>query len=163
MKTHWKKKFNYDYLGSYSIAEGTEPIWTILKTEKQMVKNNKGQEEECFVCYFKEKPKPMILNRTNSKAIEHALQTPYIEDWVGQQVQVYVQKGVRAFGETVDALRIKPTKPNVSKPVLEFGSDKFEKAVEFYKDKGSLDQIKNKYSVSEEVEKAIIEHSKLPA
>lgn len=113
-KTHWKKAFNPDYLGAYSLDPGQELILTIknLKTEK--VKNADGREDECLVCHFSEPVKPMILNVTNCKIIHRLYSTPYVEEWVGKQIQVYVAK-VKAFGDTVDALRVRPFVPTGKK------------------------------------------------
>ena len=93
MKGHWKKQFNYEYLGSYSLDGNREVIATISKLSQEKVKG-------------------MILNRTNARAIEKVSGSGLIEDWLGVQVSLYVEKGVRAFGEVVDALRIRNRKPN---------------------------------------------------
>lgn len=106
-KTHWKKNYNYDYLGAYSLADmGEDVILTIKETKKEKVIGTSGKKEDCFVVYFKESDKPMILNRTNAKTIEKVYKTPFVEDWVGKRVQLYSAK-VNAFGETTDALRIR--------------------------------------------------------
>jgi len=105
--THWKKGFNYNYLGSYSLPDGKEVTLTIVRVVKEAVKGVKGREEDCTVAYFKEavdgENKPMILNKTNCKIIEKLYETPYIEDWAGALVTIYVQDGIEAFGELVDA------------------------------------------------------------
>ena len=40
------------------------------------------------------------------KIITKALDTPYIEQWIGKSITIYAAK-VRAFGEMVEALRVK--------------------------------------------------------
>jgi cobalamin biosynthesis protein CbiG len=110
MKTHWKKEFNYDYMGSYSLPDGKDVVLTIKETKKEKVTGQNGKKEDCFVCYFKESDKPMILNRTNCKTIERLYKAPYIEDWIGLRVQLGVDT-VNAFGEVVEALRIRNIKP----------------------------------------------------
>lgn len=40
------------------------------RDKKEMVTGANGQKSECFVAYFHENVKPMILNKTNCKAIE---------------------------------------------------------------------------------------------
>ena len=40
--------------------------------------------------------------------------TPYIEDWSGKYISIYIAK-VKAFGDTVDALRIRSKVPTVEK------------------------------------------------
>ena len=67
--THWKNQFNYDYLGAYSLPDGKDIILTLKETKKEMVTGTNGQKSECFVAYFHENAKPMILNKTNCKTI----------------------------------------------------------------------------------------------
>lgn len=108
-KTHWKKMHNYNYIGAYSIDPETGYLLlTIDKVVTEMVTGSSGQKESCMVCYFKGDTKPMILNKTNSKAIEAIAGSPFIEDWAGLQVRV-ISVSVRAFGTTTDALRIDTT------------------------------------------------------
>ena len=107
--THWKKKFNYNYIGSYSLPVGRDMILTIKETKEEDVKDEKGKAKTCFVCYFNESEKPMILNKTNCKRIGK-LYGEFIEDWNGKKIQIYATK-VNAFGEEVDALRIRDFKP----------------------------------------------------
>jgi hypothetical protein len=52
----------------------------------------------------------MILNATNNKTIAKLFKTPYIEEWSGRKIQIYIEK-VKAFGEIWDALRIRPYLP----------------------------------------------------
>ena len=111
MQGHWKKQFNYDYLGSYSLDGKKEAVVTIKKLDTDKVTGQQGRKEDCFVVYFNEFDKPMILNRTNAKAIEKVAESGLVEDWIGVQVTLYVEKGVKAFGEVVDALRIRDKKP----------------------------------------------------
>ena len=115
MNGHWKKQFNYEYLGSYSLEGDREKVVTIKGVSTEKVTGQSGRKEDCFTVSFKEFDKPMILNRTNSKAIEKVASSPLIEEWIGVQVSLYVQPGVRAFGDVVDALRIRDTKPTKEK------------------------------------------------
>ena len=108
--THWKKLSNPLYLGSYEFEQGQEMTLTISNVKKEMVTGPDGKKEECIVCYWKENVKPMILNATNCKAIAKLYRTPYIENWAGKQIILRVQQ-VRAFGDVVDALRVKPELP----------------------------------------------------
>ena len=109
-KTHWKREFNYDYMGSYSLPDGKDVILTIKETRKEKVTGTAGKKEDCFVCYFQESDKPMILNRTNCKTIEKIYKSPFIEDWPGLRIQLGIDT-VSAFGESVEALRIRNVKP----------------------------------------------------
>jgi len=147
--THWKKLTSPDYLGAYDFLKGEIRTVTIKKVIVEKVKSERG-EEDCTVCYFNEPFKPMILNVTNCKTITKLFGTPYIEEWVGQQMKLFVAK-VKAFGDIVDALRIKSEK--VTKPVLQFGTPNFDACKKAFKaDPSSMDKIKAKYEVSTEVE-----------
>jgi len=109
-KTHWKKLTNPDYIGAYALDPGQEPVYTIKSVVREIVTGPDGKKEECTVIHFAENVKPMILNSTNSKTITKLYKTPYIEEWAGRKIQIYATE-VKAFGEVVDALRIKPTIP----------------------------------------------------
>ncbi len=105
--THWKKLHNPDYLGAYSLDPGKDLIVTIKDVRKEIVTSGDGKKEECMVMTFKENGvKPMIVNATNAKQIQKLYRTPYIEQWSGRKIQLYVEM-VKAFGETVEALRIR--------------------------------------------------------
>ena len=108
MEGHWKKQFNYDYLGSHSIDK--ETIATISKIDMVDLVTSQGKKERCMTILFKEFDKPMIVNRTNAKAIEKVCNSPMLEDWFDKQVYLYVEKGIKAFGESVDGLRIRDIK-----------------------------------------------------
>lgn len=108
--THWKKLTNPDYLGSYSLEDGQDLILTIQNVRQEVVTGPEGKKEDCLVCYWKEAVKPMILNVTNAKMIEKLLKTPYIEQWSGNRIQIGSEK-VKAFGEIVDALRVRSFLP----------------------------------------------------
>ena len=42
-----------------------------------------------------------------------------VQDWVGCTLTLYVEKGVKAFGDVVDALRIRDKKPSMNKMTKE--------------------------------------------
>ena len=118
MKTHWKKLTNPDYLGAYALEEGKDIVLTIGYVREEKVTGTDGKKDDCVVCHFSERVKPMILNATNMKTITKLLGTPYIEDWAGHKIQIGVEK-VKAFGDVVDALRIRKFLPVENKPKCE--------------------------------------------
>jgi hypothetical protein len=113
MKTHWKKLTNPDYLGSYDFEPNEKRVVTILNVTREMITGAEGKKEKHTIAKL-HNSKPMILNKTNCKAITKAYGTPYIEDWVNISITLYVAK-VKAFGDTVDALRVEMTKPVAQK------------------------------------------------
>lgn len=105
--THWKKTVNPDYIGSYALESDKDMILTIKSAGVEMVTGNNGKKEEKLVIHFMEPGvKPMICNRTNAKVITKLHKTPYIEQWSGKKIQLYSSR-ITAFGEEVDALRIR--------------------------------------------------------
>lgn len=122
--TMWQKTANKTYLGSWDLCVGADknekPIYkeviaTIKKVAKEEVvdmeniKKNANAKKEELLVYFEELEKPMIIHaKTNFKGLANATATPFIEKWVGKKVCVYVEVGVKAFGQVTDALRIKP-------------------------------------------------------
>lgn len=115
MATHWKKLTNPNYLGAYSIENGQDLILTIKSVQEERVIGADGKKDDCVVCYFQENVKPMILNATNMKTIQKLYKSPYIEDWVGKKIQIGTEK-IKAFGDVVDALRVRKVIPQVTAP-----------------------------------------------
>ncbi|MGI6168317.1 MAG: hypothetical protein ACOYI4_01185 [Christensenellales bacterium] len=110
-KTHWKKLNNPDFLGAYALEPGEDLIVTISRANEEQFTGTGGKKDEGLVIHFKEKDiKPMICNATNAKSITKIAGSPYIEDWQGVKIQLYSAE-VSAFGETVDALRVRPFPP----------------------------------------------------
>lgn len=107
--THWKKGFDVRYIGSHDFQPNQELKVTIetIKTENvELFNGSKNEMKSCVLVTFKGGKKPMILNNTNCKIITKNLKTPYLEEWVGKTIILYVAK-VRAFGEVVDAIRVR--------------------------------------------------------
>lgn len=134
--TMWKKTVNKEYLGSWDLCVGADnndkPVYkdlvaTIKKTEFALVtdmekvktnRNFKASKEDLskeeLLVYFEGIDKPMIIHaKSNFKGLETATGTPFIERWAGKKVCVYVERDVKAFGTTTDALRIKPVPKRV--------------------------------------------------
>jgi len=158
-KTHWRKYHDTDYLGAYSLIEADvkELTVTINKVDSEQVKGSDGRNEECVVAHLKGQ-KPMILNVTNCKIISKIYDTPFIEDWAGKSITIYIAK-VNAFGELMDALRIRPKKPN-TKPELKPESKKWKDAIKALANGPvTMEQIKNKYSLSAENELTLFDQA----
>ncbi len=110
-KTHWKKQFHPNYFGTDALPDGNDVVLTIGKVVEETVTSADGQKEQCQVMHWMEKDvKPLILNKTNCKTISKLLKTPYIEDWAGHRIQLGAER-VKAFGEIVDAVRVRQELP----------------------------------------------------
>lgn len=146
--THWKKLTNPNYLGSWDIEPGKDLEVKILRVEKQVVVGVGGEQSECIVATI-ENHKPMILNKTNCKTIEKLFGTPYIEAWKGKTVRLTTEK-VKAFGEVVDALRVKAERVD-ARPELTPKSERWQGAIDALKN-GTCDLalIKKNFKVNQE-------------
>ena len=114
-KTHWKKIVSDpNYIGEADFAEGEEKVLTLAYVNaNETVTTAEGKSQKAVVHWKEPNNKPMILNVARSKAMEKVAGSPYFEDWVGKQFQLYIQKGIKAFGDVVNAVRVRPHKPRV--------------------------------------------------
>lgn len=135
--THWKKMTNPNYLGTYSLEPGKDKILTLRMVRQEMVQGEDGKKEQCMVAHFMENEKPMILNKTNAKTIEKLYGTPYIEQWTNRKIQIYAAK-VKAFGEVVDALRIRAFIPKQTEAISTKCADCGNDIHEFETTKGKM-------------------------
>ena len=154
-KTHWKKLQHPDYIGAYELMDGTpnkELTVTITKVAREQITGADGKKEECTVCYLHGQ-KPMILNSTNQKVMQKLFDSPYIEDWSGKKMTLYVAR-VKAFGDTVDALRVRPTAPKL--PELTPTHEKWQGAMTALKaGNTTIEAIRKNYILSTENEKLL--------
>jgi hypothetical protein len=156
-KTHYKKVFNSDYLGSCDLEDGKDLKAVIKSVSVQKVKNTDGKEQERNVAAFTDdKIKPMILNVTNCKIIKKFAKSPYINDWNNIPVQIYIKDDIRAFGDITEGLRLREKQPAMGKPKLLTDSPAFPNVVAKIKSKEkTIADAKLIYDISEEVENAI--------
>ncbi|MEG0889904.1 MAG: hypothetical protein RSH25_15675 [Bacteroides sp.] len=150
--THWKTQFNYKWLGAYCLPDGKDIILTIKEMKREEVAGTSGKKELLLVAYFHEAVKPMVVNKTNCKALEKLFKTPIIEDWSGKQMQVGASR-VDAFGDKVDALRVRPFLPKVGedvRPTIETGSAVWNSSIDYLKSGNDLNAIMRKYKLTKE-------------
>ena len=153
-KTHWRKFHPSKYIGAADFSSGERKVLTIASAGRETVKDNKGGEEACLVVRFKEDEKPLICNVTNSKAIDKVAGSPMIEDWAGVKIELYTTT-VSAFGDQVEAVRVKKTPPRV-KPELTKKHPAYDKVVAAVSDGYSREQVEEKYTVSDSVWNSIV-------
>ncbi len=149
-KTHWKKVFNSDYLGSCDLEDGKDIKAVIKSVTVQEVKGTDGKKQERNVATFTDsKLKPMILNATNCKVVKKFAKSPYINDWNNIAIQIYIKDDIKAFGDITEGLRIREIQPVMTKPELTPTSQAWGKAVEYLsKPEGTMENIKGKYNIS---------------
>lgn len=158
-KTHWKKLTNPNYLGAWDFEPKEEKVLEIKSITQEDVMNLDGKNESCVLAHF-DGFKPMILNKTNMKAIQKVTGSPMIEDWPGNRVTLFTAQ-VRAFGDVVDAVRIRPTKPKAAPKKPEITAESFLKAIAAVKSgKYQAEQVRAKYRLNADQEKALAKAAK---
>ena len=157
-KTHWLQSPNKNYLGHWDLPEKEDLILTIKSAQWEEVKNpiiNKSEAKR--VIRFEEDVKPFICNQTNANSILKATGCKYMEDSNGQKVSLFISNVIdRRTKEDIDCIRIRTESIKV-KPELKTGSKEFEKVVEAVKNGYTIEDVKTKYEVSQEIEIAILE------
>lgn len=118
-KTHWKKVVSDpNFIGEGDFQENEEKVLTIDHVNaSETVTTAEGKSKKAVVHWKEPGNKPMILNVARSKAIEKVAGSGYFEDWPGVAVQLYIEHGIKAFGEVVSAVRVRPYKPRVRQSV----------------------------------------------
>ncbi|ECJ2534309.1 TPA: hypothetical protein JC323_004417 [Salmonella enterica] len=158
-KTHYRKAFDSPYLSSADIVEPT--ILTIARVALESDKTKKTKDV-FNTAYFEErelrpgeKLKPMILNATNSKTLKGITGSPFLEDWGGVKVTVFVDKNVRFGKESVEGLRISPAR--VIKPsLIPEKTQAWSNAKAAYRRDGNLDAVKSRMDISPAFEQQLI-------
>lgn len=153
MKTHFRKLQNPNYVGSWDLADSdgkyNEKVVTIELVKKETVHDGRGGSEECTVVYLKE-TKPMVANSTNLRSIARICGSPYIEDWQGNQITLFVSK-VKAFGEMHDAIRVKKSATDAKKQTNTLTPQRFSDAITAIKEgKTTADKVRNSFTLTPE-------------
>lgn len=114
---HWKKIVSDpQYICEADFDEGEEKVLTLAYVNaSETVVTAEGKSKKAVAHWKEPNNKPMILNVARSKAMEKVAGTPDVDKWVGVQFQLYIEKGIKAFGDVVNAVRVRPYKPKVKK------------------------------------------------
>lgn len=114
-KTPWRKVVcDSNFIAAWDFQDGEEKVLTIDRiNQAETVETAEGKSKKAVVHWKEPGNKPMILNVERGKSIEKVAGSDKLEDWPGAAVQLYIDHNVRAFGEIVSAVRVRPFKPRV--------------------------------------------------
>lgn len=150
--THYRKVFDSPYLSS---ADVVEPVSLTISRVTQESDKSKKTKDVFNTVYFVEreirqgeKLKPMILNATNSKMLAKIAGSPFIEEWGGKRITVYVETGIKFGRDTVDGLRIKQAAARNA--VTPDNAKLWAGAKEAFKRDGSLERVLARADMSED-------------
>jgi hypothetical protein pcarbP_10482 len=163
-KTHYRKVFDSPYL---SAADIVEPVALTIRCVQVEADKTKKTKDKMNTAYFVEREirageplKPMILNATNSKMVAKITGSPFLEDWNGVTVEIYVDHNVRFGRETVEGLRIRPAAIRPQKRELTPENQKmWLRALDAYKREGNLDSVEAHVYISEENRQLLIQQA----
>ena len=163
-KTHYRKVFDSPYL---SAADIVEPVVLTIRCVQVEADKTKKTKDKMNTAYFVEREirageplKPMILNATNSKMVAKITGSPFLEDWGGVSVEIYVDHNVRCGRETVEGLRIRPAAIRPQKRELTPDNQKmWQRALDAYKREGNLDAVEAHVYISEENRQLLIQQA----
>ena len=110
---HWKNYFQQSTLQDNNFNEKSDTIVTITSVQMQELQTAEGKQMHlcAMLAGF---DKPLRINKTIAKNMSKALQSNDPQSWVGKQVSIYVQKGLKAFGQVFDVPRVRPIAPRVN-------------------------------------------------
>lgn len=108
---HWRNEFKSNYFGSHLMPGNSDVVLTIKKVQPEDLMSTDGSKKHSLVCYWEENQLPMVLNKTNCRVIAKMYHENDYTRWTGKRLQIYVDHNVKAFGDTVDGLRIRPKVP----------------------------------------------------
>lgn len=150
--THYRKVFDSPYL---SAADIVDPVVLTIARVTQETDKTKKTKDVFNTAYFQEreirpgeKLKPMILNATNSKMMDRLTGTPFIEDWAGKRVTVYVDANVRFGKDTVEGLRLRAAAER--RPLTPENASTWANAKNAYQRDGNLDKVLARFDMTEE-------------
>ena len=112
---HWRNEFTSNYFGSHLMPNGKDMILTISKVQPEELTTTDGGKKHGLICYWAEDQLPLVLNKTNARQIAKLLKENDYTKWGGHRIQIYVDHAVKAFGETVDGIRIRKSLPEDAK------------------------------------------------
>lgn len=115
----FRTMYDANYIYAFNLG-GKDVTLTIARVEAAKVKNADKKEQKKPIVYFKgaqvskELPygRGLVLCKTNGKTIAK-MYGNNTDEWVGKRITLFSAM-VDAFGQTVDAIRIRPTVPKAT-------------------------------------------------
>ncbi len=159
-KTHYRKVFKSDHLGVADLEEyiekGIRLVFEIAQVKQEYNVLVAGRKGNFNIAYFKqtikdEKIKPLVLNATNSKIVKKFTGSEFVEDWNNVLIELYIDTNVKMKGEVVGGVRIRPTQPKKSKPILNEQNPRWEEAKKSVKSGAvTIEGIRKYYDITDE-------------
>jgi hypothetical protein len=96
------------------LFDNGDVVATIKDVVLESLKSREKGEESKPVMYFKDRPKGLIVNKTNWGICAKLFGSDDSDDWRGERIAL-TTVDVDAFGDVVKAIRVKSQKPKADK------------------------------------------------
>lgn len=159
-KTHYRKVFKSDHLAQADLEDlieaGKRLVFTIKQVRQEYGAKVAGHKIDANIAYFEEDMKPWVVNAGNSAILKRFAASPFVEDWAGLVIELYIDPNVKMKGETTGGVRVSPNKPKMGKLVLTpENTVKWSNAIKAYQRDGNLDKVLARCDISEEYQEQI--------
>ena len=160
-KTNYRKVFKSDHLGVADledmIEEGKSLIQTIAYVKQENDVRVAGKKGDHNIAYFVDKTvKPFVLNAGNSKIVKSFCEnSPWVEDWVDVNIELYILNNVKFGKEFVQGVRIKDKQPK-PKEILSPLSKRWEKSKIKAKSGTPIETFREHYQITDEYFKLLL-------
>lgn len=106
----YRSMYDSQWIYAFDLA-GRDVVVTIGEVKAALVKDSEGKAQKKPVVFFRESKdkRGLVLCKTNGKTIA-SLYGSDTDKWIGRKITLFPTQ-VSAFGQTVDAIRIRPTLP----------------------------------------------------
>ncbi len=154
-KTHWKSMQDKTFLGSWDFETGKTYTVKITSVKSVEMMAQKGAEmKHQPVTFFEGIKKGMVINNGNGLVISKISGSPYIEDWIGVKITIFLKENERTPQGNQTVIRVSEKKPLPKKKTELTPENKklWGKAVEALKKGKTINVIKERYKLSKENE-----------
>ena len=154
-KTHYRKVFKSDHLGQADLEDflesGRDLVFTISHTRQEQNATVAGKKINANIAYFAEQGvKPLVLNATNSKTMRNLTGSPFVEDWQGIPIRLYIDHSVKMKGDTVGGVRIDPNPVRLKQLLTRDNAKMWSNAVAAYKRDGNFNKVLERANMTNE-------------
>lgn len=154
-KTHWRKVFKSDHLGTADLEEyieegKTKLVYTIKEVKQLYQEQVAGKKIDANIAFFVEPIKPLVLNSTNSKMVKKFTGSSFVEDWKNVLVELYIDSAVKMKGEVVGGVRIRSIQPTKQKQELTPNHSLWAKVADRIKEGATIEDIRKHYDITQE-------------
>lgn len=98
--------FPSEYICAADLQGRDVSITIASVTKEDLQRVGTSERESKWVMRFKERPKKLVMNKTNAKSIARALADSEMNNWAGKRITLYPSR-CQAFGKTVDCVRVR--------------------------------------------------------